>query len=420
MKKHYYIISLALATGMLAGCSNDVNDMDEIRPIENTDNTVTNQTRNFPQDDGAIKLKGEAAEMLWQLLPGADDAFPKRRASYNITDQQYRTIKEFTDELVVGRTTESQKYRAIYSWVTKNIKYNTELKPYSNDPYDVFINRVCVCQGYANILNVMLHTQGIDVINVNGFLNPVGGHAWNYVRHGGIWWVSDPTNAYESKAELVDNYKKTLSPISADGNILENDEYAFNYVNGCLNLNTVKVADDVMMVPFSATFNNGVKVQINSFCPTEPVPENVREIYIGTNITTLGSNGIIGLNEYAPSVEMAYVDPGNTSLRSYAGAIYRSYSPEPMYVPTAMTRLELMPTEVLEKGHVYQFNNIEELVVPQGTKRIEAWAVEYCSNLKVAYVPTDTEIEENAFTKLHSTFKIIRQDQTGIKEVKAN
>ena len=29
---------------------------------------------------------------------------------------------------------------------------------------------------------------------VNGWLDPLGGHAWNYVNCDGKWYVSDPTN----------------------------------------------------------------------------------------------------------------------------------------------------------------------------------------------------------------------------------
>jgi hypothetical protein len=51
---------------------------------------------------------------------------------------------------------------------------------------------------------------------------------------------------------------------------------------------------------------------------------------------------------------------------------------------------------------------LETLIVPAGTSKIEAFAIENCPNLRKAYVPSATTIEENAFSGVHSTFQIIR------------
>ena len=183
MKKLYYILSLALTTGFFASCSNDINGTGELLPNDPTELPSTNLTRAFPEDDGAKALSGQPAEKLYNILIGSDSAFSARMGNYMpVSNFQYEEIKEFTDELVTGRDTDAKKYRAIYNWVRQNVKYaNGEI---SNEPYDVFINKQAVCQGYANLLNLMLHTQGIPVINSNGYMNNNGsffGHAWNYV-----------------------------------------------------------------------------------------------------------------------------------------------------------------------------------------------------------------------------------------------
>lgn len=82
-----------------------------------------------------------------------------------------------------------------------------------------------------------------------------------------------------------------------------------------------------------------------------------------------------------------------------------------------MKKLVLRPQEVIEKNHVFDHSGIEEIVIANGTKRLEAWAVEKCPNLKVAVVPMDTELDEEAFVDVHPDFEIIRMDQTGIKDV---
>lgn len=423
MRKLYYIVSLAMTAGLFVSCSSDLAETDEIIPQETVDSSLDGTTRTFPENDGALPLRGNPENNFWKILQGADDAFARRRpVSYQIEDFQYDEIKEFTDQLIAekGATTETEKYRAIWNWVGDNVKYNTTLNPaYSNEPYDVFINKVCVCQGYANIMSVMLLSQGIDVINVNGLLQAWAAHAWNYVRTDGTWRVCDRTNGLEYIASSTTSYKDVLTPIAADGNFLETEKYGFNYTEGYLNLNVVKQADDAMVIPYSVTLNDGKKYRVASFSPSEPLPGNVRELYFGTNIESLGTS-FIGLKSNAPGVEVAYVDPKNSSFESYNGVVYYKRGkggPEPVYIPAAMKKLVLRAEEVIEKNHIYDHQGIEEIVIANGTKRLEAWAVEKCPNLKVACVPMDTEIDENAFADVHPDFEIVRMDQTGIKDV---
>ena len=421
MKKTYHIVLLVMAAGWFASCSNDATGVDELISTKTAGNASSDLTRNFPSDNGAEELKGSEAEKLWKILQGADEEFPRKQARYEITPAQYEEIKDFTDKLVEGKTTDTQKYSAIWSWIRTNIKPNYEHDPkYGNEPYDVFINKKCVCQGYANLMSVMALSQGIEVINVNGYKDREG-HAWNYVRHGGEWWLSDPTQGLEYKAANVSSYKNSYVPLSADGNFLETAEYAYSFVDAAVNLNVVKEADYAMVVPFSVTLNNGSCYKVTHFSPSEPLPENVREIYIGSNIVSLSTSELVGLKNNAPNVEAVYVDPTNKTLYSYAGVVYSWNMEEPIYIPAAMTTIELMPLEVIGKNYIYNHKGIEEVVIAGGTKRIEAWAVEKCPNLKVAYVPIDTEVDDKAFYSVHPDFHIVRQDPTtGIKDVWAN
>lgn len=418
MKKNYYIPALILASGIFASCSSELTE--DIIPETNIEVSEDSMTRAFPKDDGATELQGMPADKLWRLLQGADSTFATTYSVYELSNFQLSEIQEFTDGLVAGRTTEAQKYRAIYDWVRKNVQYADG--QISNEPYDVFINKKAVCQGYANLLNVMLRTQGIHVINSNGYLNSGAfmGHAWNYVKYGGKWRLSDPTNSIEKLASETSTYNQQFLPMSADGNIVENDFIGCNYVNESFNLNVVKMSDNAFVVPYSMTLNNGDKVKITSFCPTQDMPENVTEIYIGKNIISLGRDNTIGLRDFGKNIEAAYVDPENKKLSSYCGVVYDNDMSEPLYIPTGMTRMVLKPFETVGKNYVYNHPNIEELHILEGTKKLENWAVEKCPNLKVAYIPLDTELDENAFVDVHPDFQIIRQDQTGIKDVIAD
>ena len=126
MKKIYYILSLALATGFMASCSNDLNGTDELLPNDQTELPEFNDTRAFPQDDGAKTLPGQPAEKLYNILQGADSIFSARIVSYsNMPSFQFNEVKTFTDELVKDATSDARVYRLIYNWVRTNVKYWT-------------------------------------------------------------------------------------------------------------------------------------------------------------------------------------------------------------------------------------------------------------------------------------------------------
>jgi hypothetical protein len=83
-----------------------------------------------------------------------------------------------------------------------------------------------------------------------------------------------------------------------------------------------------------------------------------------------------------------------------------------------MKCVELMPMEKIYKNTLYDHSGVEVLIVAPGTKKIEAWGIEKCPNLKIAYVPKDVEIDKNAFADVHSSFLIIRGDYTNIPEIR--
>jgi len=248
----------------------------------------------------------------------------------------------------------------------------------------------------------MLHSQDIPAVNANGVI-PEGGHAWNYVYLDNEWYVSDPTN---SGSFLMSNFSSYthLIPLSLDMTLFEDDNFVFNYQEGRLNLCQVKKSEKQLTVPFST---NGFRV--TSFNPNAELPSNIEEIYIGKNIQSLGES-IIGLNQYAPSVKYAYVDSKNPQLTSYGQVVYRYRQSEPLYVPAAATTIQLKSVSTLGKNFLKSHNKVETLIIPLGTQKIEAYAIENCPNLKKAYLPKNAKVDENAFYGVHSTFQIIRQD----------
>lgn len=397
----------ALATLLFVSCSNDNSEFlstpGVVAPEEPTRSL-------FPEDDGAPRLSGTFAEQAQTLLAQVNVAeCTDTMGRINITPEQYAEIKAFTDDLVAECASQFAAARKCYTWVCENIKYEYT----DNDPYPVFKNRTGICQGYSNLLFVMLHSQGIPSLITNGYLNPVGGHAWNYV-YCDKWYVADATNSRFYSTSRIDDFKNTLMPYSFDAVLYKENGCWFDYNERQLNICKVESDESIFTVPFSV---KGIRV--TSFNPTIDLPSNIREVYIGKNIETLGENSV-GLVNKAPGVEYIHVDPENDYLAGYLGAVYlKSGSDYQLYViPQAMKCLEMMPVETIYKNTVYRHNGLEVVIIPPGTKYIEDWAFEFCPNLKIAYIPDGVSVANNAFSGVHPDFVIIRGDYTNIPQIK--
>ena len=402
MKGLYSIFTFCMLYVFLASCSSDNDNSpqpEETNPAESI-NAIVPPSGTFAEDDGAAKASGTPARDAANFLTEAGAQAIKGLGSIEISDAQYEEIKGFTDELVKDAQSDKDKYDLIFKWITGNISYAQDYV--DNNPYPVFQTGKAICQGYANLLTVMLQSQGIAAVNTNGMLDPVGGHAWNYV-YLDQWYVSDPTNNGSFRMSDFSSYTH-LVPLSLDMTLFEDDNFVFNYQEGHLNLSRVKKGEKQLTVPFST---NGFRV--TSFNPTAELPSNVEELYIGKNIQTLGE-GIIGLNQYAPSVKYAYVDSKNAKMTGYGQVVYRYQQSEPLYVPAAATIIQLKGTATLGKNFLKNHAKVETLIIPQGTQKLEAYAIENCPNLQKVYLPKNAKVDENAFYGVHSNFQIIRQD----------
>ena len=418
--KKLLLLPLIAAAMTFVSCSED-ETVFENPTVDQPSGDVTRAM--FAEDDGAKVLNGAAqvnAKNLLKKVP--TDYIPVMTDTLGraeISPEQYAEIQAFAQELTVGLTTNKAKYDACFKWITSNIKYGYEYPsggPVNNNPYPVFTTKYAVCQGYANLLFIMMHSLDIPAFVCNGIVNlpsVFGGHAWNYVYCDKKWYVSDPTNGGSWLIDATSSYSH-LQPSSFDVVLSKDNGIWVNLNEYQLNVCYVEKADDVFVVPFSA---NGY--QITSFNPSMQLPDNIKQVNIGKNITTLGEN-YLGLAHYAPSLEYVEVDPENTTFASYLGVVYRKAGSEfqLIYIPAAMKCVELMPMETIYKNTIYDHANVEVLIVAPGTKKIEAWGVEKCPNLKIAFVPEGVEVDKNAFADVHSDFCLIRGDYTNIPEIR--
>ena len=357
-------------------------------------NALVNPSASFAKDDSST-IYDSPTKLVADLLTKAGPEIIKGLGYITITEKEYQEIKEFTDQLVKGVKKPFDIYSTIFKWVTTNVVYTNGV---NNDPYPVFKNLQGVCQGYANLLSVMLHSQKIYAFIANGILNPVGGHAWNYV-YIDQWYVSDPTNNSHFLMSDPSSYTH-LVPLQLDVNLFEDEQFVFNFYEGHLNIREVKESGKQLIVPFST---NGF--QVTSFNPDTELPSNIEEIYIGKNIQTLGES-LIGLDIHAPSVKYAFVDTSNQKMESYGQVVYRNAFT--YYVPAAATIIQFKDYDTLGKNILKGHNKVETVVIQAGTKKLEAYAFEDCPNLQKAYIPKETIVDNNAFYGVHNNFKIIR------------
>jgi hypothetical protein len=102
-------------------------------------------------------------------------------------------------------STEKEKFRAIYSWVTANIRYNTDSMYSINWGADetarvttALRRRKGVCENYAAIFNDIALKTGLTSSVVTGYTKQNGtivrtGHVWCAVLVDNKWFFCDPT-----------------------------------------------------------------------------------------------------------------------------------------------------------------------------------------------------------------------------------
>ena len=119
-------------------------------------------------------------------------------------------------ELTKGMTSETDKFDAIYNYVTKNFSYDhakvsTLTSDYLPDIEKVYAAQKGICYDYSSLFGAMLRSVGIPAKLVMGYTEYLGSeyHAWNEVYLGGAWKNVDTTTdaVYVAANKKVDKFK---------------------------------------------------------------------------------------------------------------------------------------------------------------------------------------------------------------------
>ncbi|MEM7037170.1 MAG: transglutaminase domain-containing protein, partial [Bacteroidota bacterium] len=104
-------------------------------------------------------------------------------------------------------TTEEEKVRAIYTWITHNIRYDRRaflsFTYPPSDPKTVLKRRKAVCAGYARLFEELCEQAGIEAYGIVGYSKGAfyrlgqkfyrGKHTWSAVRVDNEWQLMDLT-----------------------------------------------------------------------------------------------------------------------------------------------------------------------------------------------------------------------------------
>jgi hypothetical protein len=136
---------------------------------------------------------------------GFDDYANIERSMRTIPDSLSNSTTNIASYINSHFSAERKKVRAIYSWVTNNIKYDKD----SANPINLGIDpdakitvalrrRRGVCENYAAIFNDICLKSGLTSFVVNGYTKQMGtvdriGHSWCATQVDGNWALYDPT-----------------------------------------------------------------------------------------------------------------------------------------------------------------------------------------------------------------------------------
>lgn len=140
-----------------------------------------------------------------QVLPPKEaDPLDKLAASL---DYRGSSVEELAKILTPLASTESEKARLVYAWITQHIGYDVQALQRDRRTLDlstegVLSTRMTICSGYANLYQSLAKAMGLKSVIIEGYgKGPsylVGqdndiNHAWNGVKIDGTWYLLDAT-----------------------------------------------------------------------------------------------------------------------------------------------------------------------------------------------------------------------------------
>lgn len=140
--------------------------------------------------------------------PADPDLLPYTKKEVALKKRTEANAEQLVRKLTKGKISDREKFDAIFTWVTTNIRYDYREFYLPTAPIPGSIQRILktkrtICLGYANLMDTLCILAGIPNVTVYGYARDeffdvndtiyIHNHAWNAVRLDGLWHVYDAT-----------------------------------------------------------------------------------------------------------------------------------------------------------------------------------------------------------------------------------
>lgn len=167
-------------------------------------NNEANKNEFLPGFQNLAILKSSSSSTR-ECLHCRDFSFVDRHAA-NFPRRSVSSLQTFAHNLTNGFPSKTDKARAIFIWLHHNIAYDTDSffggTVRSKRPEETLQSGLAVCQGYAELFELLGEYSGLEAIVISGHCKGWGyqpgekfeiNHAWNGVRlESGDWHLIDP------------------------------------------------------------------------------------------------------------------------------------------------------------------------------------------------------------------------------------
>ena len=307
-------------------------------------------------------------------------------------------IVELTDSLTAGKTTDTQKMKAIFEWVYQNINYGHEDntlwgKRFSDltqeqrkrlweagDPYSVYTKRLGICEGYSNLCWLMGTIAGIPVAKLTCYTSM--GHARNAALLDGRWVFFDATEAWNT---VDPDYSWDLDPYERASSYS-----AICFYDGVYQMYVARGYEKNIIV--SAAFRSGFQCPANVTIPSYATEvsrsafkgcTDLKSVTIPNGVTTIDGNAFEGCTN------LENVDIPNSVTTIAGGVFYGCTGLKSITIPGSVSEI----SSILFKD----CTSLESVTIFDGVTRIWQEAFAGCTSLKSITIPGSITNMEGAF-----------------------
>lgn len=135
-----------------------------------------------------VQTEGGFAKTITFKLYNGDGQYYSGQDNFDVYAQAEESVGNFFDGLTEDMS-DAQLLSAVQNKYRATLTYSNE--NYADTFYGSFITRRTICSGYSKGYAYLAQRLGVQTAYAVGYAG--GAHAWNYMRVGGNWYMTDTT-----------------------------------------------------------------------------------------------------------------------------------------------------------------------------------------------------------------------------------